>query len=317
MSTSLSGLGTRRRSGGIRLSILPIFSWLFIALASGLLLLELVRFSQQAERFAADVVVAGLPVGGLTSGDAAALLESTYASPITLWYQGSPIQLDPSAIGFRTNREAMLAQARTGATGDGAFWSRFINHLTGQQSETILDVTLTADYQQNALRQFLDEIALRYDRPPGAAGYDVTTLTFRPGGAGYELARDDAFAAVDEALRDPTQREVVLPVTSTDGSRIGINTLRDLITSYLDSQGFVYDGQSTVASVFILDLETGEEVNINSDVAFSAASTIKLPILIDYFRSLLFAPSADDANLMVQSIPVSYTHLTLPTNREV
>jgi len=93
-----------------------------------------------------------------------------------------------------------------------------------------------------------------------------------------------------------------LPVTITDGSRIGIETLHDTIIAYLDSQGFIYDGQSTVASVFILDLETGEEVNINSDVAFSAASTVKMSILIDYYRQLLFAPSDDEAYLMAQSL---------------
>ncbi|MBK8025895.1 MAG: serine hydrolase [Chloroflexi bacterium] len=300
MTTSLSGLGTRRR--GQRISILPVFSWLFIALSVGLLLLELVRFSQTAERFAADVTVAQIPVGGLTNTDAASLLERTYASPITLWYQESPIIMDPTALGFRLNRDDMLAQARTGGDSQGAFWSRFFNYLTGQQAQATLDVPLSADFQRNALRQFVEEIARRYDRPPGAAGYDVATLTFRPGSPGYEMNIEEAEAVIETALYDPTQREIVLPVTSTDGSRIGIETLRELIVAYLDSQGFVFDGQSTVASVFILDLETGDELSINSDVAFSAASTIKVGILIDYFRELLFAPSDDEAFLMAQSL---------------
>lgn len=301
MSSSLSGLGTQRR-GATRLPIVPIFSWLFLALAIGLLLLELVRFSQQAQRFADAVAVAGVPVGGLTNAEAAALIERTYGSPITFWYLDSPIQLDPSAIGFRTNREAMLAEARSGLTNDGAFWARFFGFLTGQQSETALDVPLSADYQQLALRQFIDEIALRYDSPPGAAGYEVATLTFRPGSAGHVLDKEAAFAAADAALSSPSGRTIILPVDSTDGSNIGINTLRDLVVSHLDSQGFVYDGQSTVASVFILDLQTGEEVNINSDVAVSAASTIKVGILIDFFRTLLFAPTELEANLIVQSV---------------
>lgn len=300
MTTSLSGLGTRRKSR--RINILPIFSWLFIALAAGLLLLELVRFSQQAERYAADVTVAGLPVGGLTSLDAASLLERSYAAPITLWYQDSPIILDPSAIGFHLNREVMLAEARIGGDAQGAFWIRFLNYLTGQQATDTISVPLSADFQQNALRQFVAEIARRYDRPPGAAGYDVATLTFRPGSPGYELNTEEAEEVIESVLYNPSQREVALPVISTDGSRIGIGTLRDLIIAYLDSEGFVYDGQSTVASVFIIDLETGEEVNINSDVAFSAASTIKTGILIDYFKELLFAPTDDEAFLMAQSL---------------
>jgi beta-lactamase class A len=301
MTTSLSGLGTRRKARR-RMPIIPVFSWVFVFLALGLLMLELIRFSQQVERYPADVMVAGLDVGGMTTADAANQLEQAYASPITLWYDNSPILLDPAAVGFRTNREAMLAAARTGGVQDTSFWSRFFNYLSGQQAEKITNVELSADYQQNLLEQFVQDIATRYDRPPGDAGYDVQTLTFRPGDAGYTLDVPRAINLLDTALKSPTNRQVTLPLEGADGSGIGISALQGMIIDYLDSQGFIYDGQTTVASVFVMDLKTGEEVNINSDVAFSAASTVKVSILIDYFRHLLFAPNADEAFLMIQSL---------------
>ncbi|MEO8392397.1 MAG: serine hydrolase, partial [Chloroflexota bacterium] len=300
MTTSLSGLGTRRRTR--RLSIIPVFSWVFVFLALGLLMLELIRFSQQVERYSADVVVAGVDVGGLTTGDAANKLEQAYAAPITLWYDDSPIVLDPSQVGFRTNREAMLASARSGGTQESTFWARFFNYLTGRQAQKVINVDLAADYQENLLRQFIQDVANRYDRPPGAASYDVSTLTFRPGAAGYTLDVNKSFTLIDAALKSPSNRQVVLPLDGADGSRIGISALHDLIVAYLDSQGFLNDGQSTVASVFVMDLKTGEEVNINSDVAFSAASTVKVSILVDYFRHLLFSPNDDEAFLMAQSL---------------
>ncbi len=300
MTTSLSGLGTRRRAR--RTPIVPLFSTLLLFLALGLLMLELIRFSQQAERFAADVRVAGIEVGGLTTADAASRIEQAYAAPITLWYENSPIVLDPAAVGFRTNREAMLASARSGGISGASFWSRFFNYLTGTQADEIVNIALAADYQETVLRNFIREIAERYDSPPGAAGYDVQTLTFRPGSPGYILDVESAIERVSAALFDPTDRQIVLPVSSTDGSTIGIETLRELIIAYLNNEGFIYDGQTTVASVFILDLQTGEEINILSDVAMSAASTVKLPILIDYFRNLTFAPTDDEAFLMAQSL---------------
>ncbi|MFN8451950.1 MAG: serine hydrolase [Anaerolineae bacterium] len=300
MTTSLSGLGTRRRAR--RMPIIPVFSWVFVILAIGLLMLELIRFSQQVERFAADVVVAGIDVGGMTTNEAASRLEQTYASPITLWYDNSPILLEPGSVGFRTNREAMLASARTGGAQETSFWSRFMNYLTGQQAQKVVTVDLLADYQQDALRRYVEDIAWRYDRPPGSASYDVSTLTFRPGAAGYTLDVERAIPLIDAALKNPTNRQVILPLNGADGSRIGIDALHDLIVAYLDSQGFIYDGQSTVASVFVMDLNTGDEVRINSDVAVSAASTVKVSILVDYFRHLLFAPNNDEAFLMVQSL---------------
>lgn len=301
MTTSLSGLGTRRKTRR-RMPIIPVFSWLFIFLALGLLMLELIRFSQQVERYPADVFVAGIDVGGLTTADAANRLEQAYASPLTLWFDNSPIMLDPAAVGFRTNREAMLAAARTGGAQDSSFWTRFFNYLSGQQAEKVTNVELSADYQQNLLERYVEDIAVRYDRTPGDASYDVQTLTFRPGASGYKLDVQRAINLIDTALKSPTNRQVTLPLEGADGSGVGISALQGLIIDYLDSQSFIYDGQTTVASVFVMDLKTGAEVDINSNVAFSAASTVKVSILIDYFRHLLFAPSADEAFLMVQSL---------------
>jgi beta-lactamase class A len=75
-----------------------------------------------------------------------------------------------------------------------------------------------------------------------------------------------------------------------------------MIIDYLDTQGFIYDSPSSVASVFILDLETGEELNILGDVAFSAASTTKVPILIDFYRFLDFPPTPEEGFIMANSL---------------
>jgi beta-lactamase class A len=300
MATGLTGLGTRKKSR--RLPIIPIFSWLFILLALGLFALELIRFSQELDTLASDVSVGGVEVGGLSAVEAVGRWEQAYAQPITLWYAESPIILDPASVGFSTNQESMLAAARAASENEQTFWSRFLNYLTGQQTAQTFDVELSADYQDRLLDDYLRNIAARYDRAPGTADFDVSTLAIRPGGTGYSLDIDAAKPLVDAALRDPNNREVVLPVSGTNADRPDIVALRNLIVGFLDSQGFIYDGQSTVASVFILDLETGAEVNILSDVSMSAASTIKASILLNYFRYLTFAPSQDEAFLMVQSL---------------
>ncbi|MFN8527118.1 MAG: serine hydrolase [Anaerolineae bacterium] len=161
---------------------------------------------------------------------------------------------------------------------------------------------LSAQYQEAALQSFIDDVARRYDRPSGTASYDLATLTVRPGSTGYVLDTRTVMPMIDAALRSPTHREVVLPVSSSDSRGAGLDTLRQTIISYLDSEGFIYDGQSTVASVFVMDLETGQEMSILGDVAVSAASTVKIGILIDFFRNLTFAPNQDYAFLMIQSL---------------
>lgn len=313
-------MGTRRRPR--RLPIVPVFSWLFILLAVGLFAMELIRFSQQLDTLSTDVTVAGVNVGGLSAGEAVSRWEQIYAQPITMWYDNSPILLDPAAVGFRTNQESMLAAARAASEAESSFWSRFFNFLVGQNTQRVVSVDLSADYQENLLEQFLRDIAARYDRLPGESSFDLQTLTIRSGGQGLALDVEAALPMVASALRDPNNRQVVLPVSGTDASRPNIDGLRDLVIAYLDSQGFIYDGQSTVASVFIMDLESGAEVNILGDVAVSAASTIKVSILANYFRTLSFAPSEDEAFLMAQSLLCSNNAssnylLELSANRDI
>lgn len=300
MSAGLTGLGTRKRNR--RLPIIPILSFLMIVAAIGLLTFEMIRFTQRSEQLASDVTVAGIEVGGLSPLEAVSRWEQAYAEPIILYYADSPILLYPAEIGFRVNTESMLAASRSAIETNANFWARFVNYMLGRAPTQSIDVPLQAEYQRTLLEQYLRNVAVRYDREPGKADYDVQTLTFRPGAEGYVLNVAQAVTLVDAALRSPTNRTIVLPVSDSDSSRPSIDSLRDMIVEYLDSEGFIYDGQTTVASVFILDLQTGDEVNLLGDVAFSAASTVKVPILIDYFRHLLFDPSQDEAWLMANSL---------------
>jgi beta-lactamase class A len=293
-------LSTRRRKRG--LPILPIVSALMLLLAVGLFVFNLVRFSQQQGGLPSDVSVAGVNVGGLSSREALNQLEEAYRQPILLYYGDSPILLDPGSVGFQINTQSMLAQASASTDIQGSFWGRFGNYLLGQENRTVSQVDLMADYSRGTLEQYLRDIATRYDRSSGDASYDLQTLTLRSGGEGQALDVDAALPLIDAALHHPRNRTVSLPLKSVTPNVGNISTLQTLIEDYLDSQGFIFDGQTTVASVFIQDLKTGEEVNINGDVSFSAASTIKVAILIDYFRNLWFSVPQEEAWLMANSL---------------
>ncbi|MBL8163321.1 MAG: serine hydrolase [Anaerolineae bacterium] len=297
---SVTGLGTKRRRQ--QLPILRVMSLLLLVAAVGLFVFYLVRFSQQQERLAADVSVAGVRVGGLLTREALAELEASFAEPVVLYYNTSPILLDPGSVGFRLSAEAMLAAATAAGDQQGGFWVRFANYLLGREDQTVVQVPLAAEYQNILLEQVLRDIGARYDQQSGQAQYDLQTLTLLPGSEGYQLDVAGAMPLLDAALRSATNRVVNLPVQRSDVNVGNIATLQRMIEDYLDSQGFIFDGQTTVASVFIMDLKTGEEVNILSDVAYSAASTIKVSIMIDYFRSLWNAVPQDEAWLMANSL---------------
>ena len=301
MGTSLNA---RRRKRG--LPILFTLSLLMVLAASAMFVYELVAFSQREERLPVGITVAGIDVSGLSERDAVALWESAYAKPIQMFYRdfnrNHPIRLHPDQLGWRISSDPMLADALASGEADGGFWRRFLDYMLGVEQTLPRDIPLLADYQENALSTFLSDVAARYDSGAGSPGYDLQTLTVFPGETGYALDIEAAMAAIDLALRTAHSRSIDLPIENMMNNQPTMLSLQNLIIDYLDSQGFIYDGQTTVASIFVLDLLTGEEINILGDVAYSAASTIKVPIMLDFYRLLARAPSQDEAWLLANSL---------------
>lgn len=297
----MANRSSRRRRRRL-LPNLSFFAVLFFAAGGALFLRELIAFSSQENQLPDNVVVAGIDVSGLSEAQAQVEWEQAYAQPITLYYNDSPIQLDPASVGFRLNIDTMLAEAASVSETGGSFWARFFNHLTQQEFQRAADIPLSYDYQQNLLEGFLQDVASRYDRPPGDPGFDTQTLTTFPGEQGFALDVDEAVRRIENALESPDDRTVMLPIGGADANQPTLNTLQELIIAYLDSQGFIYDGQTTTAGIFILDLQSGQEINLLGDVAFSAASTQKISILIDFFRSINDEPTQDEAWLLANSL---------------
>ena len=298
-----ASLSSRRKSG---LPVLRTVSILLLIAASALLVYELVAFSRREQQLPEGVSVAGITVGGLSERDAVARWERAYAEPIIMLYRAGhtdhPIQLHPDQVGWRISSEPMLAAALASGEQGGGFWRRFLDFLLGIEQRVSRDIALVADFQENALEAVLRDIALRYDKPTGKPSYDLQTLTIHAGASGYALELGAAMSAVDYALRSADVRTVALPIVLAGNEGPDLRALQDLIIDYLDSQGFIYDGLGTVASVYVQDLLTGAEINILGDVAFSGASTVKLSIMLDYFRFLSSAPTADEAWLLANSM---------------
>ena len=296
-------IGSRRRSG---FPFLLSLSTLLVLAAGTLLIYELAAFSRREEQLPVGVTVAGINVGALSEHDAVARWERAYAEPIVMVYRDSngahPIQLHPDQLGWRISSESMLADALASGAEGGGFWRRFLDFLMGIEQTVARDIPLDADFQESALEAYLRDIAIRYDDPPGKATYDLQTLTVYAGESGHALDVAAAMPKVDAALRSASARTLDLPVGTIGSEGAGLDALQDLIINFLDSRGFIYDGLGTVASVYILDLLTGDEINILGDVAYSAASTVKVPIMIEYYRHLPAPPTAEEAWLIVNSL---------------
>ncbi len=149
----------------------------------GLLVIQIVAYSSVRETMPAGMVIAGVPVGHLSREQAQAELSHVYSAPVELHYREAVFTLDPAQISFRLDTEVMMARADTYRT-ESSFWGGFWNNLWRQPGK-LVEVGLTAEYSQEQLKQFLEDVSARYDSPPTVGQGDPATLTFSPGQPGY------------------------------------------------------------------------------------------------------------------------------------
>jgi beta-lactamase class A len=295
---SLGKLGQHKKR---RLPLLSMLSASFILGALVLLALQLVSFAQTRDRLPTDITVAGVPVTGLTLTEAAAVWQKVYEQPIAISYQGHPIQLLPSEIGFLVNSAQMQEEIRSRLAIGSNYWLDFWNYLW-QRPANPISVTLSASFSEAKLRDFLLDVAARYDLRASAAGFDLNTMTFASGANGTRMDQKKSLEAVLEALQRPTNRQVSLAMAGEGGRTANMETLKTAILAYAEQRGFDMDGPATLGSVVVIDLQNGEEMHIQPRIAYSAMSTIKIPILINAFSQMSFSPNTDQRWLMAASI---------------
>ncbi|MEN8173400.1 MAG: serine hydrolase [Chloroflexota bacterium] len=268
--------------------------------------LQFVQFSQLRAAFPNSMEIAGIPVGGLDRQAAAQRLLEAYNIPVELHYGNNIIHLDPAVVGFELDLESMLAAASLERT-QQPFWLGFWDYLWGRTVQAA-NIPLRETHAEDRLRTYLqEEIASRYDQPPTPPIPVAGTVQFQPGNLGTSVDIDRAIIPIERALQSTSHRIVSLPLQRTLPPRPSITNLNILLKQTIDLAEF--DG---LVGLYMLDLQTGDEIHfayqqgfdytVAPDVAFSAASIIKIPILISTYRRIDNTPDEETSNLIEKMI---------------
>lgn len=267
--------------------LVRIFSVLFLSATIILVIVSLIGYSRQRNNYPAGMTIGGVPVGGLSPQEASERVLLVYTSPVEARYGDAIIHIDPTSVGFELDTESMLAAADLSRTG-GAFWGGFWGYLWNQEPEPIA-IPLRATISEESLRNYLqNEVASRYDIPPEPAQPIPGSATFAPGRSGLVLDIDRAVILIEDALRSPSNRSVSLTFQRSAPARPTSQNLEILLQQTINLAG--YDG---VFGLYMLDLQTGQEIHFamdqgqtistEPDVAFTASSTTKIPIMLSYY----------------------------------
>lgn len=246
---------------------------------------QLMQYSRMRSVLPPGLMIGEVPVGGLSGSEAAQRLVQAYGIPIELSYGSSLIQVRPSAVGFSLNIETMLAAADLQRITRN-FWIGFLDYMWNQLPIPE-PIPLSASISRDRLRSYLEnEIIPRYDVPAREPIPDPETNRFTSGEPGASLDLDRSIRLIEDALRSPRNRSVILPYNRTAPTRASDQNLQYIVRQIVRDHGF-----EGVAEFYILDLETRDEISfafsdgegIPPDIAFTAASTIKIPIMVYLF----------------------------------
>lgn len=276
-------------------------SILLVVLAVALAAFQLVFYSRIRSGFPAGMMIAGVPVGGLTQKEAADRLQQAYtAVAVEIRYRDAVIQIRPGMVGFELDIEAMMAAAdleRVQQPFWVGFWDFLWNRLPDPQ-----EIPLRATYSEERLRIFLkEEVAARYDLDPSAPLPLSGTTTFQIGKAGTTLDIDRAVILINDALRSPYSRVVNLSYAKTNPPRPSIENLQVLLQQIIDLAE--YDG---IIELYVKDLQTSREIHfannqgqlVQPGIAFTAASTMKIPIMVSVMSRLADGGNEEQSQLI-------------------
>lgn len=276
----------------MNLPVLEMIGAFLVLIAMGVFILQLSAFSKERQDLPASMQMGDVPVGGLSRVEAQAYLESVYGNPVTVMVRGEELHLLPSQVGFQIDSDTMLAQADEIRT-EGTFWTGFWDFLWNRPEQPYT-IPLAADYSEEQLENWVKDVAQRYNREASSPQVSAEGAIVGTGSEGQKVDQEESIELLGKALMTPVNRMVELPMESEAALEIEVSTLEKMLREYILSTGF-----QGLVSVYVIDLQTGDEVemaidmrdlnnpaDVTCDVAYASTSTIKIPILTEYFRYL-------------------------------
>lgn len=262
----------RRRTG--------LVAWLVViaAVVAFLLAWQYLDYRAASRTLPTGMTMAGLPVEGKTREQALNELEVAFATPVEVTYQGERLSLALDTVELRFDAEKTAANLETALAVRGGF-DDFVAHVLRNPTDPV-KVPVAVTYSEERLDGFLARVARQYDRPPQSAVPLPDQLVFRAGRSGQELDVEASRTLLAAALVSASDRQAELVVKSSEAPPLEMAVLGQMIRSLTDNHPHIISG------VFVKDLQTGEELGINEEVAFAGLSLLKVAILEETYRAL-------------------------------
>lgn len=251
------------------------------------------------------VILSGMTPTGANLEEVARNLHLVFQEPVAVSYDDQRIILRPADVDFEVDVNAMVAEAVPYGEGLG-YWRPFLGEVFDRPAAPV-DIPLKYSYSQEKLAEWLQGVADEHDkaaRPPYgvalAPGVPFTsTFMFQAGQPGLELEFNMSGERVLQALTSPADRRTDLVLVEVPPPAPDIKELQKLV----ENRGDRFPGW---VSVFIKQVGGATEATSDPEIAFAGMSTMKIPIMLELYRSVLDEPpDVETTKLLTETLGLS------------
>jgi hypothetical protein len=254
-------------------------------------------YRQSRDLMPPGTVIAGVNVAGLNRDEAIAALNEHYYSAVELQHQAEYAPLYPAEVGFVIDAEAMVQQVEALREGEEP-WLGFAQFLLKRPFDPV-QIELLATHDPDLLLAQLQTIALLMDRPAQPAQISAEAQIVKEAQTGISTDITASLPAVEAALYQFADRTAELVVTIEEAPEL--NSM-EILKRRIEQQLQGFDGAGII---FVMNLETGEEISINGDVPVSGLSILKVAIFVETYRVLDSPPDEYVQNLLLETATLS------------
>lgn len=258
-------------------SIQRLLLWLLFLLGVLYLLYQAFIYLRLRTLMPTGTEVGGVDVSMMTVEEAQEALVETYSAPFYVVHPEEEVTLNPTDVGFVLDMDAMMQEVFEAKEAQ-SFWVGYASHLL-ERPFAPLQIDLQATYDHDLLSAQLQQISNILDVPPQPAQLAPADGEYEEGKSGFRTDVEASLPVVAEAMYQPEERVANLVVVEEAAPEFGI----ELLAANLEQELKTFNG---IGSIFVMDLQTGEEISINGDVALSGLSILKIGIFMETYRAL-------------------------------
>lgn len=240
--------------------------------------------------------IADVDVSRMSHEEAEAAVLETYLAPLYVIHPEEQVTINPVDVGFTVDTDEMMKTAEQ-ARIDQNNWTGFLSFLL-ERPLNHQNIELIASHDPEKIAEQLAVISSILDLPPQAASLTPDDGAYQEGKPGYSTDIEASVPSVVDALYRPKDRTAALVVNEVAAPEFGI----DLLAANLESELASFNA---IGSVFVMDLQTGEEVSINGRYALSGLSILKIGIFVETYRALDMPLSPEVEALLYETAVLS------------